>query len=66
MTSSKKRSKKWYAFEETHFKLYRERGVKTAHEDVKSSKVCFKIIEEVRNKLGDGNQKCISDVRRVV
>ena len=39
--------------------------VKTAHEYVKSSKFCL-INEEVRNKLGDGNQKCISDFRRVV
>ena len=52
--------------EETHFKLYRGRDVKTAHEYVKSSKFCFKINEEVRNNLRDGNQKCISDVRRVV
>ena len=56
MTSSKKKkSKKWDAFEETHFNLYRERGVKTEHEYVKSSKFCFEIDGEVRNKLGDGN-----------
>ena len=52
--------------EETHFKLYRGRDVKTAHEYVKSSKFCCKINGEARNKSGDGNQKSISDIIMVV